>query len=185
MPYTMTVDPNGVSETAPLVYMFDVTFDGQTHRYVGKSVNGSRRPRKDYAAVVSRLMNGAPYRKGNPDGFRRVHRVMAEALRAGGFIHLTLVENCTEDRLNRREREIAQEVGANLNVLWTFGLARKCDTITPNRRRALGDFLAAEDPGEWRSGNGQRWGAACHAYAALTGLTKSEAATALTAALIP
>jgi len=182
---TMTTDLNGVDETAPLVYQFEVRLNGQTHRYVGKSVNGSQRPRRDYAAVVSRLMTGTPYRKGNSDGFRRVHRVMAEALGVGGSIHLQLVENCEEDELNLRERAIAQDVGADLNVMWTFGLARKCDTLTPNRRRALGELLQAGDSVKWRSCNGQRWGAACHAFAALAGLTKQEAATAVSNAPNP
>jgi len=60
----------------------------------------------------------------------------------------------------------------------------KTDKLTPNRQRALAALLLAEDPALWRASNGQRWGAACHAFAALAGLTTEEAATALSKALI-
>jgi hypothetical protein len=109
------IDTNGIDETAPLIYQWDVTIGGRTHRYVGKAKNGSGRPRRHYARNVGRLLAGKPYRASKPDEWRRVHRVMAEAVRCGGAIRLHLVENCQAADINSRERHWIAALGADLN----------------------------------------------------------------------
>ncbi len=87
--------PNDVDERQPLIYLWEVT-DGDGvvgYRYVGKSINGSHRPKAAYRLNVNHLLDGKPYRKGNPDGFRVVHRRLADATRGGAKIQLSLICN--------------------------------------------------------------------------------------------
>jgi hypothetical protein len=60
------------------------------------------------------LLNGKPYRVGKPEGFRRIHRELAQAYRDGRRIELILLENCEPEALDRREVEVIAERG-NLN----------------------------------------------------------------------
>ena len=71
--------------------------------YVGKYTHGSR-PLQEYEKNVRRLLAGEPYRPQKPDGFRRIHRALARALQEGRQIELHIVENCSPDLLNIRER---------------------------------------------------------------------------------
>ncbi len=49
--------------------------------YIGK-YKRIKRPTKEYGRNVLRLLRQEVYRKGKPDGFRRIHRALAEAIQA-------------------------------------------------------------------------------------------------------
>jgi len=50
----------------------------------------------DYRKNVVNILAGKPYRLNKPDGFRVIHRQMAEAVRAGHALRLTLLCNIPE-----------------------------------------------------------------------------------------
>jgi hypothetical protein len=77
------VKDNGVNERQPLIYMWEImNRTGElVGRYVGKAKAGAERPRTHYARNVANILSGKPYRKGNAQGYRRIHRVLAEAHR--------------------------------------------------------------------------------------------------------
>jgi hypothetical protein len=50
--------------------------------YVGKATNLKSRL-AEYLRNVSKIESGKPYRKGNPDGFRRIHLALASAKKSG------------------------------------------------------------------------------------------------------
>lgn len=57
-----------------------------------------------------------PYRKGNPDGFRKVHRALATAVLNGDRITLTLLRNVAADEdINDAERSSIQAMLCALN----------------------------------------------------------------------
>lgn len=64
-----------------------------TASYVGKAKHISSR-RWEYMNNVRKIEAGLPYRKGRPDGFRAVHRALAEAKSAGQTIVWKLLERC-------------------------------------------------------------------------------------------
>ncbi len=51
-------------------------------------------------------MKGDPYRKGKPDGFRRIHRELFAAVKNGRQIELHIIENVGKERINARELEL-------------------------------------------------------------------------------
>jgi hypothetical protein len=113
------LETNGTAGTQPLLYMWEI-HDAQTGelrgRYVGKAVRGSRRPCSHYARNVRRLLARWPYRKGNPDGFRKVHRALAVAVLKGDRITLTLLRNVADDEdINDAERTTIQTMCCTLN----------------------------------------------------------------------
>jgi hypothetical protein len=68
-------------------------------------------------------VNGLPYRKGKPDGFRRIHIELAQAVRSGRRIELIILENPPLADINRRERELIAERGSlNAGGTWPRGL---------------------------------------------------------------
>ena len=71
--------------------------------YVGRFTHSSR-PLKEYARNVDRLLNGKPYRPKKPDGFRRIHNALAQAVRDGRAITIEIVENVELEFLNGREK---------------------------------------------------------------------------------
>lgn len=79
--------------------------------YVGKYTRKSR-PLSEYNRNVRNVLTGRPYRKNNPDGFRRIHLELAKAVEAGIAIELRIVENCHTDDLNDRERVIIRELAS-------------------------------------------------------------------------
>ena len=79
--------------------------------YSGKYSN-IRRPTEQYIANVSRLLHGQPYRKGKPDGFRRIHRELAKAVEQGHKVTLIVLENPGDGKtINQRERELIKVHG--------------------------------------------------------------------------
>lgn len=91
-----------------LIYMWEIHDENKKliGRYVGKAKNGASRPLKHYKRNVSRLLKGKPYRKSNPNGFRKIHRALADATQMKGTsITLYLLENIScSSKIDDRER---------------------------------------------------------------------------------
>jgi hypothetical protein len=95
----------------PVFYIWTIEDAGV---YVGKYKN-IHRPRREYRRNVERLLSGEPYRKNKPDKFRRIHHALANAVREGKRLTLTILENPLPENLNARERELILKIG-NLNA---------------------------------------------------------------------
>ena len=107
-----TFEGGAVDEVQPLIYMWEIrNHAGQLiGRYVGKAKAGANRPRKHYARNVANILAGKPYRKGNPDGYRRVHRALAEAERLGYVLTLSFLCNVNqEETINEAEQRCIRE----------------------------------------------------------------------------
>jgi hypothetical protein len=106
--YREIVKP-GVNPMLPGLYEWRIEGVGC---YIGQYTH-ARRPRREYGLNVGRILTKRPYRKSKPEGFRQIHRELANAAEAGTPISLTLLENqvAKADR-NRRERELIAERGA-------------------------------------------------------------------------
>ncbi|HEX7751125.1 MAG TPA: hypothetical protein VF440_01870 [Novosphingobium sp.] len=89
----------------PGIYRWEI--DG-IEVYVGRYTRASR-PLREYRNNVARIHDSRPYRRADPDGFRTIHRALAQAALERRQIELVILENCHPDRLNERERwHIAQ-----------------------------------------------------------------------------
>ena len=93
----------GAVPSLPGIYEWRV--DGVV-RYVGKAEQPLDRVRQ-YARNLHNLLSDRPYRARNPDGFREIHDILAEAVRNGSAISFVVLENCPSADLNRRERELS------------------------------------------------------------------------------
>lgn len=93
--FFFTEAPSGVDPTQPLIYLWEIRGSGGEvlARYVGNAKNGAQRPRLDYRKNVVNILAGKPYRLNKPDGFRAIHRQMADAILAGNTLRLTLLCN--------------------------------------------------------------------------------------------
>lgn len=102
---------DGVDVNRPGIYEWRIDGMGS---YIGQ-YRWISRPTTHYGRNLIKLFNGLPYRKRSPDGFRRIHRALADAHRDGRRIELVIVEN-VESKIerNRRERELIALRG-NLN----------------------------------------------------------------------
>jgi hypothetical protein len=95
--------PNNVDPHSPLLYK--ITVDGAIC-YIG-CANSARRPKSAYLRNLYRMIDGKPYRKNNPDGFRSVHRHMFEAVKAGKPIVIDLLRNVSlESKFSEEKEEI-------------------------------------------------------------------------------
>lgn len=93
----------GVDPTQPGIYEWRIEGAGA---YIGQYTHASR-PRRAYGRNVANILDGRAYRKGKPDEFRSVHRALAQAVREGRRITLSLIENVADKpSRNRREREL-------------------------------------------------------------------------------
>ena len=99
--YSLTI-ADGADSDFPGLYEFEIEGVGS---YIGKYTNLSQR-RKLYSRNVCNLLNGKPHRKGKPEGFRRIHHALADAVRAGKTIKLIILENPSREKIYRREREL-------------------------------------------------------------------------------
>ncbi|EGQ8181479.1 hypothetical protein C1S99_25260 [Vibrio parahaemolyticus] len=91
-----------------LIYEWKVTngTDEIIGVYVGKASNGISRPLKDYKRNVAKIIAKKPYRKSNPDGFRKVHLALHTAVVNKHSIELTILENVTEGQcINSLEQQ--------------------------------------------------------------------------------
>ena len=104
---TVTIPPT-IDPAKPGLYEWRIERAGS---YIGQ-YGRIRRPTKEYSRNVVRLLNGKPYRKGKPDGFRRIHRELEKAHREGRRIDLIILENAEKPDINGRERELIRERGS-------------------------------------------------------------------------
>ena len=96
---SITVNPNGVNEDAPLLYRIIIA--GEFY-YVG-CANKAKRPRHDYLMHVDRQKKGIPYRKNNPNGFRAIHRRLWDADKNGEAVVIELIRNVAPDEKFKEE----------------------------------------------------------------------------------
>jgi len=83
--------------------------------YVGKASRLRSRLR-EYRNNIGKIGDGRPYRRGEPGGFRRVHRALAEARAAGRAVVFSVIEGCPRgDALLARERYWIAELAPALN----------------------------------------------------------------------
>src|SRR5665213_3240216 len=83
----------------PGIYRWQI--DG-TGVYIGKYTH-IRRPTKEYRRNVIRILKQLPSH--HPDGrFRRIHHALADAVKDGRCITLTILANARPDELNRVEQ---------------------------------------------------------------------------------
>jgi hypothetical protein len=91
-----------------LIYMWEIVSpaDGKLlGRYIGKSSKGTSRPLTHYSRNVANLLAEKPYRKDNPDGFRRIHHALANAVRDGSVVRLVYLSNIDKgEDINQKER---------------------------------------------------------------------------------
>lgn len=94
---------NGVDPNSPLLYRILI---GGRFCYIG-CANSARRPEKAYLRNLQRMIEGRPYRKNNPDGFRLIHRRMLDAFHQGDPILIDLIRNVTiENKFSEERAEI-------------------------------------------------------------------------------
>ncbi len=102
--YTVRV-LDGVDLNLPGIYEWTIEGVGT---YIGKYTRISR-PLREYQRNIAKIRLKHPYRPKNPEGFRRIHRALAEA--QGGKVTLTILENVAPEILNAREAELIRERG--------------------------------------------------------------------------
>ena len=107
LPMEYVLTPHVLDETQPLIYMWEIQDASSSliGRYVGKAKAGAQRPRNHYARNVANILQGRPYRKGNPKGYREVHSALANAVQCGHRVRLTFLCNVGPDEdINEAER---------------------------------------------------------------------------------
>jgi hypothetical protein len=92
---TFDFNPGTVNPDAALIYLWEIKDAANTIQgvYVGKAKSGGERPLNHYKRNVKRLLAGLPYRKSNPDGYRKSHQKLAEAVTKGYSVSLSFVCN--------------------------------------------------------------------------------------------
>lgn len=111
------VDSN-IDKSCPLIYLWEIqdSMGRVVYRYIGKAEKGASRPLKHYKRNVNNLLGCKPYRKNNPDGFRKVHHRLAEAGTKRETITLSFVCNVAPDQnIYEIERQWAEHYGANIS----------------------------------------------------------------------
>lgn len=115
------VEPHTLNEDLPLIYMWEIRNQaGQlVGRYVGKAKAGAKRPRTHYSRNVANILAGRAYRNRNPVGYRRIHRVLAEAATHGHVVRLYFLCNVQpHENINRVERFWIQEQRSQGSETW-------------------------------------------------------------------
>lgn len=107
---TNVVVVKGVNPHKPGIYVF-IVGDKECEVYVGKYEKSSRFAR-EYSSNVKKLLDGGDYRPKNPNGFRAVHRALADAVKSKSRITLVILENreIGED-LEVREKQLIPLIG--------------------------------------------------------------------------
>jgi hypothetical protein len=112
-----------------LVYMWEIKEIGDGSiigRYIGKSSKGASRPLTHYARNVSNLLTGKPYRKENPNGFRRVHHALANAVKQRSLVELHFLANVSDSEdINEAERRYIEKHDSAGKECWQGVLAIK------------------------------------------------------------
>lgn len=106
---TTVVNP-GVDCTKPGIYRWDIEGAGV---YIGKYTR-IRRPTKEYRGNVIRILKNL--QSHHASGlFRRIHYALAEAVKDGRRITLTILANAEGTEQNRLEQALIHSENANLN----------------------------------------------------------------------
>jgi hypothetical protein len=112
-----SIDPNQA-----IIYMWEITSsedDSVLGKYIGKSSRGETRPLTHYARNVANLLAGKPYRKNNPEGYRRIHHALANAAACGHTVKLIYLENVgKEQNINEVERQYIVRFGTAGPEIW-------------------------------------------------------------------
>jgi hypothetical protein len=87
--------PHQLDESLPLIYMWEIRDcrDQLVGMYVGKAKAGASRPLQHYVRNVNNILRGRPCPKNTHQGYRRIHRALACAHRAGHQVSLHLLCN--------------------------------------------------------------------------------------------
>lgn len=109
-----TVTPSRVNPDTALIYKWEIkdTEGNLKGLYIGKAKGGAKRPTTHYRQNVNRLLAMKPYRAGNPNGYRKSHRALAEAVKNGYQIELSFVCNVG---LSQEIDQVEQTCIANFN----------------------------------------------------------------------
>jgi hypothetical protein len=107
--YTLLV-AEGVDTRKPGIYQWIIGSDS----YIGK-YSDIGRPTRHHGRIVERKRTDKSYRKGNPNGFRRVHLALYEAIEGGQKIELHILENVEPEHLHERESELIRRLRPTLN----------------------------------------------------------------------
>ncbi|MCI2399690.1 hypothetical protein [Aliiroseovarius subalbicans] len=165
-----SISSEGIDPKRPLIYRIDVINGGVLRSYIGQSVNAAR-PLRAHLVLAGQLLT-----RDTSNRSQRVHRAMADAIRAGGSVHLALLENCPVAQLTARETHWWETLRPSLNALKPGLAGFKQMKRTPNRDRWFDAFLTAEDWSTLRRNSPPgAWGAAVTSFGARFGLSKEEA----------
>jgi hypothetical protein len=100
----------GVDIRRPGIYQWIIGDDS----YIGKYSDISR-PTRHYGRIVERMRAEKTYRPSNPNGFRRVHHALHDALTKGQRVELRILENVEPTLLQERETELIRQMRPTLN----------------------------------------------------------------------
>ena len=100
----------GVDLTKPGIYKWEIAGVGV---YIGKYTRSSR-PTREYRRNVERILAKQLSHHKNGE-FRRIHHALAQAVREGTPVTLTILANGEKEDLNRIERDFIISEKANLN----------------------------------------------------------------------
>lgn len=111
-----------IASSQSLIYMWEIISptDGKLlGRYIGKSSKGTSRPLTHYSRNVANLLAEKPYRKDNPNGFRRIHHALANAVRNGSIVKLVYLSSIAEgEDINQRERYFIDSLRSSGSESW-------------------------------------------------------------------
>jgi hypothetical protein len=85
---------NDVDLDKPVIYVITIQ-DEKPMLYVGKAKQGHRRLRQ-YERLMRVYLEGGPWRPSKPDGWRRVHHALGQAIREGRRIEWCYHANAQE-----------------------------------------------------------------------------------------
>lgn len=107
--------PHQLNENESLIYMWEIHSNAGEllGRYIGKAKAGAKRPRTHYYRNVMNILAGKAYRKGNPEGYRKIHKALADAHLSGNTITLTFLCNVpAEENINEVEQRYIKAYGS-------------------------------------------------------------------------
>jgi hypothetical protein len=113
--------PHTLNEALPLIYMWEIyePSGALVGRYVGKAKAGAKRPRSHYKRNVANILLSKPYRKGNPAGYRRIHRALAEAEGKGHRVTLQFLCNIApHENINEIEQKYIRAYSCAGSEAW-------------------------------------------------------------------
>jgi hypothetical protein len=111
-----------ITDDQSLIYMWEIispTNGKLLGRYIGKSSKGTSRPLTHYSRNVANLLAEKPYRKDNPNGFRRIHHALANAVRNGSIVKLVYLSSIAEgEDINQKERYFIASLRSSGSESW-------------------------------------------------------------------